>query len=568
MNIHKGFVAVLLGLTIVSFWLIAGPRTARATGETCPNGSLAPCAEDQQLDGCTACHSVRVIGGNRNGTDRIIAAATGAQRHIADPRMADWTNIVQSMVNKGSPVVLGLTAGYLNTNYCIGCTGPILGSPAASGVTVSGATLTWSTSYSGFEDEPTDTALFYGDNETDVLNCTNLTGCPGVNIIYDGSLVAHHVVNVAGLIAGRKYFVVNQATSPHGTARSLYTVSFRVKNCAGSNLPPRIFLSNIPSVSGGDTASVIAIDPAAHIQLTSIPVKGSPGELVAHPDGQTVYVTVDSNLSIIDVPGTAELMTQIGVGGLFNHVAMSPDGSKLYLAYRKSTGSATLQVKVFDTSDPSTPVLMTTINNPVFDGCYGPLGLGINPDGGRLYLACRPVSSSLPDRFYIIDTATATPTQTATFPRDSSNYTFINAIAVKPDGSTVYLARTHSSGSTIEVFNGVTGAHTGAIALPSNALPRAAVLTPDGSKLYVVDQRLGTHVINTATNTLQLTMSQTNSRGFDIAMLPDGNQLYAALLSNVFVLDAMTDSWSGTITGNYTAAYQIIVTPPILSCVH
>jgi YVTN family beta-propeller protein len=196
-------------------------------------------------------------------------------------------------------------------------------------------------------------------------------------------------------------------------------------------------------------------------------------------------------------------------------------------------------------------------------GCGGDGGGGGGGQGGgsNLYLACRPADSTKPDRFYLIDAATNAVTQTATFTRDATNNTSINAIAVKPDGSLVYLARTDSNGSTVEIFDGSTGANVGAIALPANALPRAGVVTPDGKTLYVVDQVLGTHVIKTATNTLLLTMSQTKSRGFDIAISPDGTRLYTTLLSSVFVLDATTNTWVMTITGDFTAAYQVTVTP-------
>jgi DNA-binding beta-propeller fold protein YncE len=564
MKIHKDVVFVfLIGVTIIGICLLSSPGSAKAAGETCSNGSAAPCAEDYQLDGCTICHSIRITAGNRDGTDRIITAATGVQRHIDDPLMADWTSIIQSMTNKGAPSTPG-TTGYLNTNYCTGCTGPILGSPKLSFISTSGAALTWSTSYIGFEDEPADTVLFYGTDQTDVLNCINLAGCPGVSVVQDSSLVAHHVANLSGLSEKTQYYVVNQATSSHGTVRSLYAVSFRTRVCTRVAPPPEIFLSNNPTASGTETPSIVVIDSGSQTQLASIPVNGSPGELVAHPNGQTVYATVDSNLTVIDALGNTELTTLIGAGGLFNHVAMSPDGNRLYLAYRKSTGSATLQVKVFDTSDPSIPALTTIIGDPIFDGCYGPLGLGVKPDGSQLYLACRPADSSLPDRFYMIDTTTNTPSQTATFSRDKSNYTFINAMAVKPDGSAVYLARSNNDRSTVEIFN-ATGLHTGTIPLPNNALPRAAAVTPDGSKLYVVDQRLGTHVINTATNTLLLTMPKTKSRGFDIAIHPFG-PAYTTLLSSVFVLETSTDTWTTTITGEFTAATQIIVTPLINPC--
>ncbi|HUJ79479.1 MAG TPA: YncE family protein [Nitrospiria bacterium] len=576
MKIRKrsiGLCMLLMGGFLVGAWVLVNPAPASAAGETCPNGSSAPCSEDIQMDGCNQCHSIRITGGNRDGTDRVITASAGVNRHIDDPKIADWTSIVVSMISKGSAAVQTPTAGYLNTNYCTGCNGPILGSPVASAITDTTATVTWSTSYSGFEDEMTDTVLYYGTNQADVLLGSGCSSCQHISV--PTPTTGHHVVNLTGLTGFTQYFLVNQATSSHGTVKSLYTVDFRTKRgggggggggeCTGGDppIPSRIYLSNNPSSSSSDTDRIVVIDPVTQAQISSIPSNGDPGELAAHPDGSTLYAVEGSSVAIIDVLGNVQLSTLLGVGDLFNLLAVSPDGNKLYLLYRKSTGTATLILKTFDLSaDPTAPTLTSTLTNPVFDGCYGPLGLGVKPDGSKLYLACRPTSSSLPDRFYTVDTATNTPTQTATFTRDSSNYTFINAMAVKPDGSAVYLARTvSSSGSTIEIFDGGTGANTGHIKLPANSLPRALAFIPDGTKLYAVDQSLGTQVIDATTNTLLYTMPKTQSRGFDIALNTDGVHLYTSLTQWLFVLDKNSDTWVSTITGDFTSAYQVTVTP-------
>jgi len=567
-----------LAVILLSMWFLFGPSTALAANENCANGQSAPCAEDVQVSGCFACHSILLAGGNRNGTDRQITASLGTDRHILDPKQADWTSTVQTMVNKGAqvPVSVTVTAGYLNTNYCTGCTGPILGSPVVSSITQTGATITWSTSGNGFEDAPTDTVLYYGTNQADVLLGDSCSSC--TKIVLDAATpVAHHVVNLTGLSSFTQYYVVNKASSATlGTRTSTYTIKFLTSRGSGGGgggggectggvdaIPSRVYLSNNPSLTSTDTPRVVVIDPVTNTQIDSIEVSGgTPGELASHPDGSTLYATAGSNLSVIDTLGNVELTSLLGVGDLFNQVVVSPDGHKLYLLYRRVSGTATLILKVFDLSiDPTAPTLTTTISNPIFDGCYGPLGLGVRPDGSKLYLACRPTATNLPDRFYVVDTATNTPTQTATFTRDSSNYTFINAMAVKPDGTRVYLARTNSNGSTVQMFDAATGASIGSIPLPSNALPRAAVMKPDGSKLFVVDQSLGTHVIDTATNSLTSTMPKTKSRGLDIAITPDGVHVYTTLVGSVFVLDSTADAPVATITGDFNSAYQITVSP-------
>jgi len=577
MQMKKAFKALLFtGVSLLTAWLLFGATPARAAGETCPNGSSAPCVEDIQLNGCVTCHSIRVTGANRNGTDRIITAATGTRRHIDDTRQ-DWTPIVDNMISaKGSTATLELTAGYLNTNYCPTCAGPILGSPVQSAVTDSTATVTWSTSANGWEDALTDTVLFYGKNQTDVHNCTTETGCPGVSVAKDVTPVGHHVVDLTGLSCATKYFMANKAASSLGTTRSNYEISFRTKStgpsCAPQTaIPALVYISNDES---GSTAhdNVVVIDPnplktdhtpnpAYNTQVASIDITGQdPAEIAAHPDGSTVYVMVSERLSVIDTASNVEFTSLAGMGNLFNHLVVAPDGKKLYLAYRPT--AATLNIKVFDTSTPQAPTVLMTITDPIFDGCFAPLGVAIRPDGSQLYLACRTTDSALPDRFYMVNTASNTPTLTATFTRDSTNSFTVNAFAVKPDGSQVYVARTdNNTGSKVEVFDGTSGAHVQSIPLPSGALPRAGVFSPDGSRLYVVDQSKGIHVIDAGSNTYLSTTAQTTSRGFDIGITPDGARVYTTLLGSVFANATGTNSWITTISGTYSGAANLTLTP-------
>jgi YVTN family beta-propeller protein len=153
-------------------------------------------------------------------------------------------------------------------------------------------------------------------------------------------------------------------------------------------------------------------------------------------------------------------------------------------------------------------------------------------------------------------------TYTASYPRDDGQYFFVNALSVKPDGSTVYLAlNNRTNGSRIQLFDGATGVKSGAIMLGLDSSPRAGVLTPDGSKLYVVDQQQGTHVIDTATNTVTKTMTKTKSYGVDIAMTADGAKAYTSMIFEIHHLNVSTDSWSATITSGVDGAWQIAATP-------
>jgi len=322
------------------------------------------------------------------------------------------------------------------------------------------------------------------------------------------------------------------------------------------SLPTRLYLSNNPS---GGPYSIVAVDLTTNTEVTpAIPVTAEPGELAASPDGSKVYIIVGTDLKVIDVLTNTITSSIAGVGGFqdFNHVVVSPDGSKVYVASRIANplSPATVQIQIVDTSSNS---VVGSITSTLFNGCYAPLGLGIRPDGSKLYTVCRPNSTSLPDQFYMIDTATHAVTLASTFTRDNTNAAYINAIVVSPSGNEVYFGRTDSKKSTIEIFDGATGANLASIPLPANALPRAEVVTLDGSRLYVADDRLGVHFIDLTTRSYLSTIFSSTSRGFDISMSPDGSRVYTSLTTNVFMNSTTSNSLIGTITGSYTFVRQM-----------
>jgi len=321
-------------------------------------------------------------------------------------------------------------------------------------------------------------------------------------------------------------------------------------------IPSRLYLSN----RAPGAYKIIVIDPETNAQVASIPLTAEPAELAPSPDGRTVYAIVGSDLAVIDVLTNTIVDTIVGAGGQqeTNQVAVHPDGSTVYIASRPSSGTA-FEVRVIDAT---THAVLGTITNAGFAGCFLPVGLAIHPSGNPLYAACRDTDSTKPDRFYLIDTTTNAAAMGATFQSDQ-NLTYINSMSIRPDGTAVYLARSNSTAplSDVEIFDGATGANVGGIPLPSNALPRAGTVSPDGSRLYVVDQALGVHVIDTAMNTRLLTLSGSKSRGYDIAISTDGARLYTAYLSSVFVNQTATNSWAATITGSFAGGYLLTMTP-------
>jgi YVTN family beta-propeller protein len=342
-------------------------------------------------------------------------------------------------------------------------------------------------------------------------------------------------------------------------------------------VPKRLYISDRTT----NNYRIVAVDPLTNSQVASIALSSAhePGDLAASPYGKKLYAVAGSDVLVIDVLTNAVTATVSNAGGDGNstQLAISPDGSKLYVASHRSTSS--LQIKVINTT---TSAVVATITDWAFNACTSVTGFGIQPSGGSLYLACsattggrggrrggRRGGTSSEGEFFVINTATDNVSKTATFTDPSRNITYVNAMAVNPDGSEVYLVRADtswrgSSAGAVEVFRGSNGSYKQSINLPGGGTfsrERAASVTPAGDKLYVTDAVKGVYVIDLGTKTVTATLPQSTSNGNDIAMSSDGSAVYTSMSGNVFVNDTASDSYQATVTGTFSNAYNLAYTP-------
>jgi YVTN family beta-propeller protein len=238
-------------------------------------------------------------------------------------------------------------------------------------------------------------------------------------------------------------------------------------------------------VTFGDTVSVI--DTATNTMVATIGVGANPFGVAVTPDGSKVYVTnrgdnplFGGTVSVIDT-ATNTVVATIGVGILPRGVAVTPDGSKVYVANDNSS------VSVIDTATNTEVATITFDPDPLYGVWPSPYGVAVTRDGGKLYVVSDSVGTVL-----VIDTATNTVTaRITTGPRPSG-------VAVTPDGSKVYVA--NSASTTVSVIDTATNA-VATINVGSN--PVGVAVTPDGSKVYVANEGSEiVSVIDTSTDTV------------------------------------------------------------------
>ena len=270
------------------------------------------------------------------------------------------------------------------------------------------------------------------------------------------------------------------------------------------------------SIVGGGKLKVI--DTATNTVTATLDIGGTTDGVAISPDGSVVYVVDadDRTLSLVDTTSNTVITTITDLPVNPRKVAVSPDGTRLYLVSNNESQGFT----VIDTSDNS---VVTTVDLDARD-------LAVSPDGTRVYLAQDAAVA-------VVDTATNAVI--ATIPVGST--TFQGGVAVNSDGSRVYA--TNQDDDTVSVIDTSTNTVVATVAVGS--APANLAISPDDSVVYVPNLEAGTvSVIDTASNTVISTVSVgTLGLGVaNVAFLPDGTAYVMNFFeSSVFVI-GVTDS--------------------------
>jgi len=211
------------------------------------------------------------------------------------------------------------------------------------------------------------------------------------------------------------------------------------------------------------------LDPAGR----SFDVGSMPLAIALSPDGRSIVILLngwrEQGIQILD-RGTGAIVQNIAESAAFLGLTFSPDGKWLYASggnedvvyrYRWSKGRATR----------ADPVVIVKKGNEK-KGTRYPAGVGVSPDGEKLYVA-----ENLADSLAVVDVATGGVTQR--FATERYPY----GVAVANDGS-VYVSAW--GGSSVSVFRAGTGGalrDAGRVSVARH--PSAIALSRDGSRLFV-----------------------------------------------------------------------------------
>ncbi len=210
-------------------------------------------------------------------------------------------------------------------------------------------------------------------------------------------------------------------TATNAVTGSAITVGANPRGIAVSPDGSQVYVAN----EFDNTVSVI--DTATNAVTAAISVGSHPYGVAVSPDGSQVYVVnvcassssscANGTVSVIDTATNAVTGSPITVGNNPFGVAVSPDGSRVYVA---NSGSGT--VSVIDTAENAVTAVISVGN--------APYGVAVSPDGSRVYVA-----NFGSNTVSVIDTASNTVTGSAI-----TVGSFPEGVAVSPEGSRVYVA--------------------------------------------------------------------------------------------------------------------------------
>lgn len=265
-----------------------------------------------------------------------------------------------------------------------------------------------------------------------------------------------------------------------------------------------------------NTASVTVIDTVDNSVVTTIGVGTSPGGVAVSPDGSRAYVANrgSNTLSIIDVD-TLTVTATLPTGLLPSGVAVSADGTRVYVT-NYSSNSVTVV-------DAGTNTVAATV-------AVGSRPQGVAVDHRGQFVV---VANFLGDSVGVIDAQSNTYVEE--FPVGDGPI----GIAFDPSFTRLYVA--NSLDGTITALN-IFGGGPQSVAIGGS--PQSVTVDPEGGLLYVGNfSPSGIQVVSTATNTVVDTISITGGVR-NISVTPNSSRLFAVTQSpsRVAVIDAATRS--------------------------
>lgn len=254
---------------------------------------------------------------------------------------------------------------------------------------------------------------------------------------------------------------------------------------------------------------------------TAVPVGDDPGSLVVSPDGNHVYVTNSGDGTVSSIDTRTLRTTTRSVGAEPSQIVVSGDSSRVFVVTDNGANVAVLNSALQPIRAPI-PVSRAE-------------AVAVSPDGKTLYVA----SLGTPSVVDVINVSNARTVGAVPVGSDPTG------MAVNQDGSRLYVT---DGDGTVRIINTSTRTTVGA-PIQAGRLQTpvgAPVLSPDGTRLYVVNYELNeVEAVDVKTGKVTTLGHLTNDYPTDVAVSRDGSKVYESSPSNIYVVPSGASTGGG-----------------------
>jgi len=312
---------------------------------------------------------------------------------------------------------------------------------------------------------------------------------------------------------------------------------------SGLSVPALCQTRDYAYVAMPDRTSISVLDTVTQTFVATINIGAAARSIAISPDRARAYVMPDFQTGLTVVDTATDLAGQtIAIGGQPSSMAFTPNGLFAYVSTITGAAQHHDTVSVIDT-DPTSPQSHTVVTTLDVDKTAE--GIAISPDGSRAYLA-----GGHSHAVSVIDTTNPlAPSVVGTIDFGSGEPA---SVAFAPDGTFAYVLASvfGAPRNVIWVIDPATLGIASVIELPMGVVPNGVVFNADGTRAYVatvlddIGGGAGLVEIDTAT--------QTRLRGIGFA--DSGGAIAVALTTaDARPMSSGANSWTASMpSGSWT----------------